>query len=382
MSVLPCRLYKTLTRPALTGSLLIISALAGIFCASSPLSTFYHVSLTAVPITSFPLSLEGWISQGVMTLFFAALALDIRQDMRPGGPLSRRREATLPLIGALGGMLAPALIAFLCGSLISPRPLLSGWAVPTATDAAFTVPILALIPGLPASLRAFIMALAIFDDLGAILILALFYGHMPHLLWLGLSSAPFLGLLTLSWCGKSALWLSLPLTLFLWFTLFHAGVEPTLAGVVFGLCCPPTTGLRLAHMLAVPVGLVVLPLFALSSTGIDLRLCTASVLLSAPFLGAALGLWLGKPLGISGAVWLATRNKAALPTLRGRALIGLSMVCGIGFTMSLLITSLAYHNPTALMEGRCGVLVGSCLSALTGWIVLRNAFPPNAKTSS
>lgn len=384
MLALAHRLYHSLTHPLITGALLLGGAVFGVLCASTPLSRFYHALLTSVPIPAVPLSYEHWISQGLMTLFFTTIALDMRHDMQPGGPLHHRHQRLLPLIGAAGGIIAPALIATLCSAFFPHSPGLKGWAIPTATDAAFTVPLLALIPTLPASLRAFLMALAIFDDLGAILILALFYGHTPNVTWLMLSGLPTLGLMLLGFYQKNAPILTLLLTCALWEGLFKAGIEPTLSGVVLGLCLPAASRQRLSQTLALPVHLIILPLFAAISTGIDLRHAHAAFFFSAPLVSAALGLWIGKPLGISGAVWVARRFQCAPPrtALQGPALLGVSMVCGIGFTMSLLITSLAYTNPTAIMEGRCGVLLGSILSAVLGWAVLRWQCSPSSRTNS
>lgn len=384
MLALTRRLFHSLTHPMITGGLLLGSALFGIVCSSTPLKVFYQHLLTSIPFFAVPLSCEQWISNGLMTLFFTTIALDIRHDMQPGGPLYHKHQRLLPLIGALGGIVTPALIATLCSTLIPHSPGLQGWAIPTATDAAFTVPILAAIPALPAPLRAFLMALAIFDDLGAIIILSLFYGQTPHIIWLILSALPALGLLILGYYQRTSLYLFLLLTGALWIGLFNAGIEPTLSGVLLGLCLPANVRHRVSQHLTLPVNLIVLPLFAIASTGIDLRNVNSTVLFSAPLLSAALGLWIGKPLGISGAVWLARRLRlvpAASP-IHGIPLLGMSMVCGIGFTMSLLITSLAYPEPLSLMEGRCGVLIGSTLSAIMGWAVVRWYYQPPSKTNS
>ncbi|QDH15131.1 Na+/H+ antiporter NhaA [Oecophyllibacter saccharovorans] len=368
---------ERLSGPAVTGILLVLATVLGLGCASTSLAPLYHALLAWVPFPAFPLTVANWISEGLMGVFFTTLALEIKHDLLVG-PLASPRRAALPLVGAVGGMAVPGAVAALCGSAflnLAGAPALQGWAIPTATDAAFTVPILASLPRIPGNLRAFLMALAIFDDLGAIVIMALFYGHSPQLGILAAALVPLLCMGLLAWRKVPQLWAYLPFTLILWALLLRAGLEPTLAGVVLGFCLPLQSGHRLNRQLALPVGLVILPLFAFVSTGVDLRLFTPAFLAAAPFLGPALGLVLGKPLGVCGAVWGVNRLGLlpAMPGVQGRWLLGMGMVCGIGFTMSLLIASLAFGGALPLMQARLGVLAGSLIAALTGWLTLRRA---------
>ncbi|MXV45169.1 Na(+)/H(+) antiporter NhaA [Saccharibacter sp. 17.LH.SD] len=368
-------LHNYLTSSSVTGSLLFGSAIVGIVIASSPWSVSFQHLLDHIPFPSLPLTTETWISHGLMSFFFLLLALEIRQEFDTGS-LKEWKQALIPLLGAAGGMAVPALTAIICDLIVPHSPGFQGWAIPTATDAAFTVPILTLIPGIPSSLRAFLMSLAVFDDLGAILILALFYGQTPHLIWVLGSLLPLSVLFLMGKKQVRSLWWYLLPTALLWLGLYHAGIEPTLAGVALGVCYPPRFGRKISHVLAFPVGTLILPLFALVSTGINLRQISPHDLTSAPFLSSALGLCLGKPIGVGGTVLLINQTKILppIPFLKGMGLLGISFLCGIGFTISLLITQLAYPSPSLLMEGRCGVLIGSIISALLGAITLRCVF--------
>lgn len=376
---------QRLGSPMVTGAFLLFAALLGLAVASSPLNEVYERLLAYVPFprSPFPLDTEKWVSEGLMSVFFATLALEIKYDLTEGA-LSSWKSAALPLVGAAGGMAVPALVAAFCGATVPGSPGLQGWAIPTATDAAFTVPIMAALPHVPGNLRAFLMALAIFDDLGAILILALFYGHSPALPPLALALVPTGLMAFLGWKKITNALAYLPFAFLLWVVLLKAGLEPTLAGVVFGICYPANAGTALNHKLSLPVGLAVLPLFAFVSTGVDMRLFTPLFLLSGPFLGSALGLAAGKPVGVFGSVWLVNKTGLlpALPGVRGVWLLGMGMVCGVGFTMSLLIAGLAYPDAIPLMQARCGVLAGSLLSAVLGWSVLRAACAKSARTQA
>lgn len=370
-------LVAYLKNPRISGIILLFSACLGPVLASSPVKGSWHYLLNSKPFSPLPLTIGEWISHGLMSIFFLSLALEIRHALVEG-PLDHWRKAALPLAGALGGMTVPGAIAAICG-LYLPVTAFSalydpaGWAIPTATDAAFTVPIMAMLPFLPANLRVFLMALAIFDDLGAILIMALFYGHNPDPAFLAAGLVPLGLMILLSWRHVQSLWAYLLPAAILWFLLEKSGIEPTLAGVALGFCLPVHKGEKLNQALILPLGLLILPLFAMISTEIDLGQFHPAFLVTAPFLGTALGLFIGKPLGICGFVILVNRLGILpeIPSVRGMPLFGVSMLCGIGFTISLLIAQLAYSDQTGLMEARCGVLAGSIFSALLGWALLK-----------
>ncbi|QCE33307.1 Na+/H+ antiporter NhaA [Acetobacteraceae bacterium] len=368
---------KCLLSPSLTGLALIFSAILGILTASSPFKDIYGLLLESIPFTSLPFSGLDWVNEALLGFFFAILGVELRRDCE-SGPLSNPKSALFPLLGALGGMALPALIAFLA-ALLSPKSAgLNGWAIPTATDAALTVPLLAMAKTLPQSIRSFVSALAIFDDLGAILILALFYGHTPDLFWLTILPLP---LALLIWIGKSGLkpqyllTLSIAVTGILWYFLCRAGIAPELAGLALGLTLPKESGMRLASFLSLPVAWIILPLFAFCNTGIDLTKCHFDYFQSGAFLGPSLGLFLGKPLGIALIVLLC--EKAGLPAPWKKHerhwLLGAFMSCGIGFTISLLLSRLAYPAIDFQMQAEAGVALASTLSALCAYFLLKRS---------
>ncbi|WP_168194383.1 Na+/H+ antiporter NhaA [Formicincola oecophyllae] len=389
----------------MTGSLLLGSAALAVLCASVPmLAAPYHAAMGwMVPWHAGglpPHDVQWWITSGLLGLFFVLMALEIRSEAQPGGTLASKRAAFLPLVGALGGMVVPGGMAWCLGAFWPGSPGTAGWAVPTATDAAFTVPVLALCTyraptgarfSLPLGLRSFIMALAVFDDLGAIIEIALFYGHHPSLPWLGASLVLITLMVVLGRWGSALppkgstaiAALCWALSGLLWLLLEKSGVEPTMAGVALGFCLPWGNAIRAERWLRPVCLLLVVPLFALASTAIDMGQLRLPWLCSAPFLGAALGLWLGKPLGITGAVSLARlfmgRGGDWPRALQGWWLWGGAMVCGIGFTMSLLVATLAYHG-TNLEAARCGILVGSLLSGGIGFRVLKHGLRVSAHT--
>lgn len=378
------RWSSLISHPSTGGIVLIMASLAAILLANSP----WHDSVQAV--LHYPLlghALTHWINDGLMSLFFLGVGLEIKGELCTG-QLSRWGSRALPGLAALGGMVAPALIFAL---LNAEQPqTLKGWAIPSATDIAFALTVITLLgKRVPASLRTFLAALAIIDDLGAIVIIACFYTE--SIAWEMLAGAGG-ALMVLVMFNRLGVRMLLPYLLVggvLWFCMAGSGIHATLAGVLLAFCIPLDHTVaatssplhRLEHGLTPWVALLVLPLFGLTNAGVILNAGSLSLLLSPIALGVALGLLIGKPLGIFSMVWLAVRLRiasmphgACWPTLLATA-----MLCGIGFTMSLFIGELAYMGtPEYLDEVKIGVLVGSLCSTLLGIITFRVLSPAHS----
>lgn len=323
-------------------------------------------------------SLLHWINDALMAIFFFVVGLEIKRELLIGA-LSSRDKALLPLIAAIGGMIVPAGIYTLLtvGNPENAR----GWAIPTATDIAFAVALLAVLgTRVPASLKAFLLALAIIDDLGAILIIAAFYTSNLSGLALTLAALGCAVLFTMNRFGIAKHGLYLLVGFMVWFCVLKSGVHATLAGVLVALAIPllnadGTTKPQyeaLEHALHPWVSLLILPLFAFANAGVSFTGLTFGTLFNPLPLGITLGLLMGKPVGITGAVWLARRFRlASLPTdATWPQLIGVATICGIGFTMSLFIGMLAFSDVAKSGEVRLGVLAGSLVSAIIGTAML------------
>lgn len=324
---------------------------------------------------TFGLSVAEWINDGLMALFFLLVGMEIKRELIHG-ELDSPRKAALPVIAAGFGMLAPALI-FLALSGGGGPMIRRGWAIPTATDIAFTVGVMALLGRrVPMGLKIFVTALAIADDLGAVLVIALFYSAKLDLSLLAVS-----GLLTaaLVACNRLGVRRRLPYLFLgglLWAAMLHSGIHATIAGVVLGLCTPQATAERISRALQYPVALFVLPLFALCNAGITLPLDAGSLqaALHQPISrGVFFGLLLGKPLGIFSAAVLAVLLRIGqLPSQSTyRSLLGAAMLCGIGFTMSIFTAQLAFADAALLDQAKLGILAGSLCSAVLGSLMLR-----------
>ena len=333
------------------------------------------------------LSLLHWINDGLMAVFFLVVGLEIKRELLDG-QLSTWSRRVLPGVAALGGMAVPALLylAFNGGDPETAR----GWAIPTATDIAFALGVLALLGSrVPVSLKVFLTALAILDDLGAVVVIALFYTGELSPVFLALAGGALAALALLNRFGVVALTPYLLLGAALWAFVLRSGVHATLAGVALALTIPlrPTPGRpddphsplhRLERGLHPWVAFGVLPLFGFANAGVSLAGVRADMLLAPLPLGIALGLFLGKQLGVFGAAWLAVRSgRAELPAHATWAqLYGIALLCGIGFTMSLFIGGLAFPGEAARMDAaKLGVLCGSLVSGLVGWALLRVAPP-------
>lgn len=361
---------------------LVLMACAGIalVIANSPFSAawhdLFHQTLGWTPIAKLD-SVHLWINDALMAVFFFVVGLEIKREVL-AGELSNARRRRLPVIAAVAGMAVPALI-YLAVTHRDPA-LHTGWAIPSATDIAFAIGVLALAgKGLPPSLRLFLLTVAIVDDLGAVILIALFYTTGLKLAWLAASAAILAILAICNKVGVRALTPYLLGALALWYAVLHSGIHATIAGVLAAFVVPLALNrqhdsplLRLEHALVAPNGFVIVPLFGLANAGVHLGL-PESGSLTLP-LGIAIGLLLGKPIGIMGSILLAERlGIASRPegAIIGQ-LWGIALLCGIGFTMSLFITGLAFpDNPILIEEAKLGILGGSLIAAIAGMILLR-----------
>ncbi len=358
------------------------AAAVALVIANSPLSGGYTAALD---YKLGGLTLLHWVNDGLMAVFFLLVGLEIKRELLEG-QLSSWPSRVFPGVAAAGGMIAPALI-FIGVNLGQPESL-RGWAIPTATDIAFALGVLALLgPRVPVSLKVFLTALAIIDDLGAVAIIAAFYTAELAELWLSLDAAALALLVALNRFGVMRLWPYVVVGFLLWFFTLRSGVHPTLAGVALGFAIPVRTGkvrdrasplLRLEHALQPWVAYLVVPVFGFANAGVSLSGVTWGALVAPLPLGIVLGLFVGKQIGVFGAAWLAVRLRwADRPEGASMSQVyGVALICGIGFTMSLFIGLLAFPSSAQAQDAvKIGVLAGSLLSAIAGALVLRLSSP-------
>jgi NhaA family Na+:H+ antiporter len=366
---------------AASGVLLMAMTVLALLLANSPLAAAYFGILHAY---AGGLSILHWINDGLMALFFLLVGLEIKRELT-GGELSSWSLRALPGLAALGGMVAPA--AFYIAINRHAPEVLHGWAIPTATDIAFSLGVLALLGSrAPTSLKIFLTALAIIDDLFAVLIIALFYGNGLSWMFLGLAAATAAVLMLLSRLRVAALWPYLLLGAALWFFVLKSGIHATIAGVILAFVMPrqgqgASPSARLEHGLHKWVAFGIVPLFAFANAGVALAGMGLGTLLQPITLGVMAGLFLGKQAGVLGAVWLGVRFGLGRlpPNTSWLSLYGVSLLCGIGFTISLFISALAFAGAGAQDAAKLGVLVGSLVSGVTGWLVLRVAAARQAR---
>ena len=355
--------------------------------ANSPLAHGYH-ALFHDPLALSPIAklntLHLWINDALMALFFFVVGLEIKREVLDGELASPQRRR-LPVLAASAGMIVPALV-YLAVAGTEPG-LQPGWAIPAATDIAFALGVLGLLgKRVPASLRLFLLTVAIVDDLGAVAIIALFYTAGIALGWLALAAA-LLGAMAL--LNRRGVAYGLPYAVLgaaLWFAVLHSGVHATVAGVLAALTVPlkpvrrgDSLLLRMEHTLAPLSAYLIVPLFGFANAGVALTGLSPADLAAPLPLGIALGLFLGKQAGILGAIWTAKRLGLAQPPAGASwaQLWGMAILCGIGFTMSLFIAQLGFPaRPELVEEAKLGVLLGSLGSALAGYLVLRRAGKP------
>ena len=379
---------KVLGLPAdiFAGLLLAAAALAGILFENiAVLAPYYDmllgetatVSLGAAEISK-PLLL--WINDGLMAIFFLLVALEIKREVKAGA-LSNWQAAALPVYGAVGGIVVPSLIFLGIVGVESAEA--RGWAIPAATDIAFALGVLSLFGNrVPPILKTFLLTLAVVDDLAAIVIIALFYTSSLSLAALGIAAVCLMVLLAMN-LGGSRNWLGyFVVGIVLWAAVLKSGVHATLAGVALGFAIPferdangRSLALETEHELHPWVVFLVLPIFAFANAGVPLKGLSLDMLLNPLSLGVAAGLFLGKQLGVFGAVWLAVKAGLAQrpDSLSWRKIYGAACLSGIGFTMSLFIGSLAFEDMASQNAVRIGVITGSVLSGLMGALVLSRA---------
>jgi NhaA family Na+:H+ antiporter len=370
------------------GMLLVATAMIALGVANSPLDYYYDL-LIDVPVEvrvgafSIAKPLLLWINDGLMAIFFLLVGLELKREVVEGG-LSDLRTAAFPAIGAVGGMVVPALV-YIAFNLDDPD-LQRGWAIPAATDIAFALAVLGLLGSrVPIALKVFLTSLAIFDDIGAIVVIALFYTSKLSLLSFAVAAAclPVLWLLNRRGVMERAPYLLVGVIM--WAAVLKSGVHATLAGAVLAMFIPIRDRAversplhELEHDLHSVVAFVILPAFAFANAGVTLGGFDPAVLLHPVPLGIAAGLFIGKQLGVFAFCLIGVRlGVARLPDeVTWLQVYGVALLCGIGFTMSLFIGSLAFEDgggPGRLFDDRVGIIAGSMLSAVAGYFVLRRA---------
>lgn len=383
----PTALRRVLRHEATPGLLLVACAALAIALANSPLQHGWHgLFHAALPFTPVPRlgTAHAWINDGLMALFFFVVGLEIKREVVHGA-LADPRRRRLPVLAALAGMATPALVYL---TLAQGDPgLARGWAIPAATDIAFAMGVLALIGArVPPSIRLFLLTVAVVDDLGAVVVIALFYTQGVAWGWLGGALAVLAALVACNRAGVSRIAPYGLLALVLWLCVLHSGVHATVAGVLAALCVPMKLDahgdsplLRLEHALVPVNGFFVVPLFGMANAGVELGQMGLGAVFAPLPLAIAGGLFVGKQLGVLAAVLGADRLGIA-PRPKGAGPLhiwGMALLCGIGFTMSLFITELAFPgSPLLVEEAKLGILGGSLLSALAGALVLRLAPRP------
>jgi Na+:H+ antiporter, NhaA family len=356
----------------LTGIMLIIATFLSLVLSNSDYAVSYlKIWNIDIGFSVMHKSILHWINDGLMALFFLLAGLEIKRELLQG-ELSDRKQAVLPVVAALGGIIFPVLIYFLFNSRNSEA--MHGWAIPTATDIAFSLGILSLLGNrVPFALKIFLTALAIIDDLGAILIIAIFYTNELHFKMLLIAAFIFIILININKMKVRQLYFFLVPGAALWYFILKSGIHPTVAGVLFAFTIPMNLVEDLEHRLNKPVNYLILPLFALANTAMPVSLEQAGNLLAPLSLGIIFGLLIGKPVGIVLAIFVAVRSKFAnLPeSINWKQIAGLGMTAGIGFTMSIFIASLSFEEETVLTLTKLAILIGSFVSAVAGMIILR-----------
>ncbi|WP_270966069.1 Na+/H+ antiporter NhaA [Campylobacter upsaliensis] len=377
------RIKKVVLSETFPGILLIFFTFFALLCKNSALSViytdFFHANFT-VGFDNFQISksLDLWINDGLIAIFFLCIGLELKYEVLRG-QLKNVRAVSLPIFGALGGMIVPALI--FASINFHDAFAMKGWAIPTATDIAFAVGILMLLGSkIPASLKLFLLSLAIFDDLGAIIIIALFYTDQLSTLAMLICLMCIFALFVLNYFHITHLSLYVLVGVILWIAMLKSGVHATLAGVIIALFIPLDTKGKRPYLHNVLESLnpwvvyFILPLFAFANAGIDLRDMHLAALFSPVSLGIILGLFVGKQVGVFLFSYLAIKLKLAkLPeNVRYSQFYGICILTGIGFTMSLFIDSLAYKNSDIFEHtDKLAILVASFLSAIVGYIYLK-----------
>jgi len=384
-------MINTLSKPfkwffqleAASGLVLLIAAIIALVISNSNLSELYFSTLEQylfIGVNNFglKLSVHHWINDLLMAVFFFFVTLEIKREFIQG-ELSNLKKALLPIIGAVGGMVIPALVYVLIN--LGNSETLNGWAIPSATDIAFSLGILSLLGSrVPISLKIFLTALAIIDDLGAILIIAFFYSGDLSISYLSLILISYILLLILNKFGIKKFIPYLIIGSFMWFFTYKSGIHATIAGVLLATTIPHRAKekdfsllIKLEHAISPYVAFIIMPIFAFANAGVNLTGLSFSSLLAPVPLGILLGLFVGKQVGVMVISYLAVKLGAAQMPDKSNwlSLYGVSILTGIGFTMSLFVGNLAFVENTQYMDGvKIGVLSGSLLSTIFGYFIL------------
>ncbi|TAK74449.1 MAG: Na+/H+ antiporter NhaA [Gammaproteobacteria bacterium] len=359
-------LQKFLRLEASSGIILFLATMAAITWANSPFSAIYQ---KVTQLSSF------WINEGLMAVFFLLVGLELKRGFVEEN-LARLSHVLLPAIAALGGMIAPALL-YTFFNFHHPFAV-KGWAIPVATDIAFAIGVLSCFGRrVPVALKLFLLALAIFDDIGAIIIIVLFYSHGLAYLWLFQAAVLVFILYLFNKLSIQPLFPYLVIGIWLWLCLLHSGIHPTLTGIIVALAIPFSSGRRLEETLHPWVAYLIMPLFALANAGFSFQGLSFQLLTDTVVLGITFGLFIGKQIGVFGFSWLLIKSRFAKRPYNTSwlDLYGVAILCGIGFTMSLFLGTLSFQNADLyLAEMRLGVLLGSVLSGLVGSLVLLVSF--------
>ncbi len=375
------------SREEKSGILLLLFATLALITVNSPLqSLYYDVKYTDIPINlgdfNFTKSVSHWVNDGLMAIFFFVIGLELKREILEG-ELSSFDRMVLPAIAAVGGMAAPALIYILIN--INNPENMSGWAIPTATDIAFSLAVLLIIgKSVPLSLKVFLLSLAIIDDLGAVLIIAFFYTAEISSIYLLYSLIVFGLLVVVNLSGNQKMYIYMILGIFLWYFVLKSGVHATIAGVLLATTIPNNAKndydhsmlKHLEHKLHNFVGILVLPVFAFFNSDINFSDVTMSSVYSPLSMGVILGLLLGKPIGITLFTYVGMKTKLfSLPeNVTLKDVFGLSLLCGIGFTMSLFINGLAFTETYLIDSSKLGIFIGSIVSAIAGYLILKSKY--------
>jgi Na+:H+ antiporter, NhaA family len=365
------------------GIVLMICSIVSLLLTNSPVGQSYlhlwHIDFLSKPT-------EFWINEGLMTVFFLLVGLEIEREIYIG-ELSNIKNSLLPLFAAAGGMIFPAIIHF---SLNQGTNFQRGFGIPMATDIAFSLGVLSLLGNrVPISLKIFLTALAIIDDLGAIIIIALFYSTGFSITYFTFTVLIFVIMIILNRARFYKIWVYLFLGCVMWFCMYRTGIHPTITGVLLAFAIPFGSGnekslsFTLQHFLHKPVAFFILPLFALANTAILLPTSILGAVTNSNSYGIILGLLLGKPLGIFiFSVFGVAMGLCSLPEeIRKKHLIGVGLLAGIGFTMSIFITLLAFSENITIVSSKISVLIASILSGIIGFIWLKATLPNKNGTS-
>jgi Na+:H+ antiporter, NhaA family len=384
-------MIKTLSKPfkwffkleAASGLVLLIAAIIALIISNSNFSAIYFHTLEQylfIGINTFglKLSVHHWINDALMAIFFFFVTLEIKREFIQG-ELSNLKKALLPIIAAIGGMVVPALFYILIN--FNNNETLNGWAIPSATDIAFSLGILSLLGSrVPISLKIFLTALAIIDDLGAILVIAFFYSGDLSLFYLGLILVSYILLLILNKSGIKKFLPYLLIGIFMWYFTYKSGIHATISGVLLASTIPHRKKdkdfsllIKIEHLISPYVAFIIMPLFAFANAGVSLDGLTFSSLMLPVPLGIVVGLFFGKQIGVMFFSYISVKFKMAqMPdNSTWLTLYGVSILTGIGFTMSLFVGNLAFVDNAQYIDGvKIGVLAGSLLSTVFGYFLL------------